>query len=105
MRVDIRDGLAQAAVKKVLLNGQEVKGITMADSARGIIECYKTNAKGEFVHINGNLCKTELNGKVEIVFSQYWSMNADGDYVHKYGGKAEVHHNPLKQPKEINAES
>lgn len=97
MRVDILDGFAAVAVAKVLLNGKEVKGCTMADTELGAVECYKTNAKGEFMHINGSLCKTELNGIVEIVFHSHWEMNKDNDYVHKYGGKRRVFHNPMKE--------
>jgi hypothetical protein len=96
MRVDLLDGFAFIAVDKVLLNGRQIHNVTMADVDRGIIEKYKTNDKGEVLHINGSLCKEELNGVVEIQFHSHWEMDERGNYVHKYHGKREVHHNPMR---------
>lgn len=81
MKVHIQDGFALAAVDKITLNGFTEKHVIMADDVLGVVIRYKTNRKGEILHINGNLVKEELNGRVKITFKRGWSMNEVGDYL------------------------
>lgn len=96
MRIDIRDGFAHTAVSKILLNSRPVDHVVMADTDRGIIERYKTNAQGQVLHIGGSLVKEELNGVVEIQFHSHWEMDEQGNYINKFRGKRETHHNPMR---------
>ena len=58
-------------VRKVLLNGEEVRFCIMVDTDHGIVEYYKTDANGNVAcDPNGNPIVVRDCGKVEIEFKE-----------------------------------
>lgn len=80
MRVDYDDIASRYAVRRVLCNGFVQKFVTMADEELGAVERIKTDKKGNALHINGTLCREEINGRVKIELNHGWTMNDKNEY-------------------------
>jgi len=66
--LDINKHALALRIKKVLFNGEEIKGVYIADDETGVIIGYKLNDRGEpLLNASGEPIIYSKVGKVEIV--------------------------------------